>query len=107
MGRADVDELLQELTSTQLDEWMAYERLEPFGHPARNWFYGSMSALVANIYRSKEKQKTPFSRADFEYDYAAKYLHPEETASDITQEELEQKFLVAMRAFGADIPDQQ
>jgi hypothetical protein len=31
MGRLDVDALAAELSSDQLNEWMAYDRIEPFG----------------------------------------------------------------------------
>lgn len=41
MGRVDVDQMLEQITPEQMDEWIAYYRIEPFGEPWRQ------AALIA------------------------------------------------------------
>jgi len=43
--------LLDELTSVQLSEWQAYDRLEPIGEERREYSTASLSALIVNISR--------------------------------------------------------
>lgn len=63
MGRADVDALADELTPAQLQEWQAFERLEPF-HPERTEIMlAEVCAVLANI--NRRKGAPPFKRADF------------------------------------------
>ncbi len=56
-------QLLSELDSRELSEWMAYETVEPFGAVRDNLHAGVVAATVANVNRAKG-DKT-FSPDDF------------------------------------------
>lgn len=58
-----VRRLLGELDSRELTEWMAYERVEPFGVVRDNLHAGVVAATVANANRSKSAK--PFQPTDF------------------------------------------
>lgn len=66
VGRLDVDGVLAELTSRELAEWDAFDRLEGgFGGRAA-WGPGALlAALYAESHRDREKRGKPFSQADF------------------------------------------
>lgn len=63
LGRANVDEMLCEISSEQLSEWMAYSRLEPWGEERDDLRMGIIASTIANVYR--EKGKKPFKPQDF------------------------------------------
>lgn len=53
MGYLHPDFLLQNLTSGQINEWKAYDRLEPIDSSARNEFMlAKLCTLISNIMRS-------------------------------------------------------
>lgn len=41
-------ELLASLTSQELTEWLAFARLEPFGHPIESFRFGTLAAAAWN-----------------------------------------------------------
>ena len=49
--------MLREMTSGQLDEWIAFYRLEPWGLAILDNLVGSIKALIININTPKRKQK--------------------------------------------------
>ena len=58
-----VAELLQRVSSRELGEWMAYERIEPFGETRADLRVGMLTSLTANI--NRKKGATPFTPQDF------------------------------------------
>lgn len=52
-----------ELDSREITEWMAYERVEPFGVVRENLHAGIVAATVANVNRGKHQK--PFQPGDF------------------------------------------
>ncbi len=44
-----VHRLLDEISTDELVEWMAYDRIEPFGYHMENFRMGVVSATVANV----------------------------------------------------------
>lgn len=64
LGRPDVDGLLGELSSTQLAEWLAYFRLEPFGEERDDLRMGIVASTIANVNRSAKRRK-PYQPEDF------------------------------------------
>jgi hypothetical protein len=63
VGRVDVDQMLEEIPSTLLVEWMAFFEIEPWGYDAANWRSGIVSATVANVKRKPGTKA--FYPADF------------------------------------------
>ena len=48
LGYANPDAMLREMSSQQLDEWIAYYKLEPFGIQALDWILAHFKALFVN-----------------------------------------------------------
>ena len=63
VGRLDVDAMLSEISSHTLSEWMAYDRLEPWGEERADLRAGIIAATIANSMRGKKGK--PFKPADF------------------------------------------
>ncbi len=42
------------MTARELAEWMAYERVEPFGHTRDNYHMATLASLTYNINRGKD-----------------------------------------------------
>lgn len=57
MGRADVDALLDEVTAYQLQEWIAFFDLEPWGSEIDWLRAGTVAAQVANTIPRKAGTK--------------------------------------------------
>ena len=99
-----MDGLLAEMSSAQLNEWRAFARLEPFGSNEAEWRMGQVMALVAEVYRDRDKRADPYMATDFMRDFEKPILYPEEEAEaesePVSQERVEKKFMTAMRAFG-------
>jgi hypothetical protein len=55
--------MLAEMTSSQLSEWMAYSKVEPFGEDRDDLRMGIVASTVANANRGKGKK--PFKPQDF------------------------------------------
>lgn len=53
VGRVDVDQMLDEISSSLFTEWMAFYNLEPWGYDAANWRAGMQAATMCNINRKK------------------------------------------------------
>ena len=49
--------MLREMTTAQLDEWIAFYKLEPWGLAVLDNLVGSIKALIININTPKRKQK--------------------------------------------------
>ena len=60
---ADVDHLLDSLSSKQISEWVAFYSLEPFGNEWRQ--AGVIAATIAEAFRDAKKRPKPFTPDDF------------------------------------------
>ena len=49
--------MLREMTTAQLDEWIAFYKLEPWGLAVLDNLIASIKALIININTPKRKQK--------------------------------------------------
>ena len=63
LGYANPDAMLREMTAQQLDEWIAYYRLEPFGMVALDWLFAHFKALFVN--NNLKKGKSPYKPDTF------------------------------------------
>ena len=63
MGKT-VEQLLEEISSAELAEWIAFSRLEPFGPEWDQWRSANLAAVVAN-YTSLNVPRRDFTAADF------------------------------------------
>lgn len=85
-----VGQLLDEIGSYELVEWIAYAGIEPFGIEADDYRAGLMPALTANSNQT-DRSKQPLSPRDF-FPWAEKaapaapvQLSPEDTAKFIRE----------------------
>lgn len=53
------------LTASQLNDWFAYEQIEPFGEFRSELRHGQMMALHANLNRDSKNKPEPFTALDF------------------------------------------
>ena len=56
-------ELLSNISGNELAEWMAFERIEPFGSLVEDFRAGQVAATVANVQRQAKTE--PFKASDF------------------------------------------
>lgn len=49
--------MLREMTSAQLDEWIAFYQVEPWGLAVLDMLIASIKALIVNINTAKREQK--------------------------------------------------
>lgn len=80
VGRVDVDSMLEEITSVQLSEWMAFDRIEPFEDKRADVRNAVLCCTLANIWRDEKKSK-PFSPEDFMLRFDKEYLEMDERLS--------------------------
>lgn len=57
--------MLNQLTSSQLSEWEAYNSIDPVGEWRRDYMIASMMALIANINRDTKKKPEAYTHLDF------------------------------------------
>jgi len=57
--------LLQCLTASQINGWLNYYSIEPFGEFRSELRHGQQMALTANLNRDSEKRPEPFTAVDF------------------------------------------
>lgn len=60
-----VEPMLDKISSREFSEWMAYDRVEPFGDERADLRIGVLSSLTANIHRDKKKRSEAYSPLDF------------------------------------------
>lgn len=65
LGGMTVAELLSRISSAELTEWIAFDRLEPFGGFQDEYRTGLVAAMVANTARDEKKKPRPFEPSDF------------------------------------------
>jgi hypothetical protein len=86
-----VRQLLAEVDSRELAEWMAYDRLDPLGDERADYRAAIIAATVAN--RSRGKGERSYSPADFVPDF---------DAQPPTHAELAEKARLLALAWGAE-----
>lgn len=60
-----VEELLARISSRELTEWMAYDRLEPFGPRRADLRAALITWAIAEVHRNRDEKKEPFKLEDF------------------------------------------
>ena len=60
-----VRQLLSQIDSAELTEWMAYSTLEPFGESVADYRHGIAVAALANVNRDHKRRREPFVPEDF------------------------------------------
>ena len=60
-----VRQLLAQIDSAELTEWMAYSTLEPFGESVADYRHGIAVAALANVNRDHKRRRAPFLPEDF------------------------------------------
>jgi formiminotetrahydrofolate cyclodeaminase len=84
--------MLEEMSSSEVADWMAYERLEPWGEERADLRTGILASLVANVTRGKDQK--PYGPAEFMPDFEPK---EESDGAKTEQQDLISK---AMSVFG-------
>jgi len=54
LGIPHPDFLIEQLSSRQISEWIAFARIQPLGESRSDWRMGRLAALIANIHRAKD-----------------------------------------------------
>jgi len=96
---------LQELTSTQLSEWEAFNQLEPIGEWRSDFRASFLATVVTNIAKSVwGKKGAKMSKVDdFLFKWGEQELEQEyNEPKEQTMEEMEQAVHAIARAFGGD-----
>lgn len=60
-----VRQLLAQIDSAELTEWMAFAGIEPFGEVAADQRHGLAVSVLANINRDPKKRPAPYVPRDF------------------------------------------
>lgn len=60
-----VRQLLSEIDSAELAEWIAYYRLEPFGELVADQRHGIATAVLANVNRDSKRHPEAYTAGDF------------------------------------------
>lgn len=68
------------MSSTQLAEWMAFYRLEPWGDERADMRAGIVASTIANVNRDAKKRPKPYTPGDFMPQYDTQEEDPEEAA---------------------------
>lgn len=58
-----VKELLNRVNSEELSEWMAFNKIEPFGYERDDMRFAILTCVIANCNRSSKQR--PFKISDF------------------------------------------
>lgn len=65
LGFPHPDYLTQQLTCSQLMDWMAFSSIEPIGEYRNELRHGQMMALHCNINRDSKSKPEPYRAIDF------------------------------------------
>jgi len=84
-----VGELLDRVSSRELAEWMAYDRMSPIGTDRADIQTGIIASTVANSTRNPKKRRKPWTVKDFIPKYGrqeeSEPLSPEKSVALIAQ----------------------
>lgn len=53
------------MSSHEFAEWIAYNRLEPFGHERHDLGHAIVASTIANVNRDSKQKADPFEPSDF------------------------------------------
>lgn len=53
------------MSSREFSEWMAYDRVDPFGPRRDDLRAGSIAAMIANVNRDSQRHPEPFTADEF------------------------------------------
>ncbi len=84
--------MLQRMSSRELAEWRAYDRLEPIGEPRADFRMAVLTSLIANVNRDPEKAKEPFEPSDFAW------RGPDSLVKPLTEEQKQKQLALKIRA---------
>lgn len=56
---------VEEFSSREVSEWMAYAGISPFGEERADVRAGIIASVIAEVNRDRKKQSRPFTPADF------------------------------------------
>ena len=90
-----IGELQGRVTSREFTEYMAYDRLEPFGPEREDLRAGIVASTIANANRDPKRHRQPYTAEDFMPRYG---MVDDEGETD--QEDLAAKIERAMTALG-------
>ena len=65
LGRVNVDEMLDEISWEQFEEWMVYDHLAPFTQDREEYRFASIVSTLSNINRDTKKRKEPWPLDQF------------------------------------------
>lgn len=60
-----VQDLLRNISSKELTEWMAYSSIEPFGYESDYRMHALIASVIAEVNRDRSKKKSPYTINDF------------------------------------------
>lgn len=64
-----MNELLGQISSREITEWMAYDKLEPFGERRADLRAGIVASTVANVFRNAKEHPRAFRADEFMPDF--------------------------------------
>lgn len=96
------DMIIDSLTSRQLSEWEAYDKIDPIGEWREDYRFAQLMALVTNIVtklyaKDKPKMVEPI---DFMPDYSGDIAAIKE---DMESEKMKKQMYAVVRAFGGKV----
>jgi len=65
LGYSHPDQLIKCLTARQLNEWLAYDQIEPFGEIRQEIRHGQQMALMCNLKRDSKIKPQPYTPREF------------------------------------------
>lgn len=60
-----MDELLRQISSRELSEWIAFASLEPIGDERGDWQAALVASVVAEAARDRKRRRKPFAPKEF------------------------------------------
>lgn len=60
-----MEQLLSEISSAELTEWMTYYQLEPWGTGPDDLRAGILASTIANVNRDEKRRPQPYEPGDF------------------------------------------
>lgn len=64
-----IEQILDNITSRELSEWMAFSQVEPIGDARADLRTAILAAVIANGSRDTNKKPDPFAPSDFLIDF--------------------------------------
>jgi len=89
LGYPHPDYLLKSLTSEQLTEWEAYDRLDPIGKWRDELGFASLSSLIANIVKQLYPEKGRKPKLTTPMDFMMKWGEVEEQKPEPKKQSVE------------------